>query len=357
MITTLDRDLGVGLVGCGRAGSSLHLPAIARVPGLRAVAATDADRSRATAVAQADPTIRIHSSIDDLLCDSTVSIVAVCVPPAAHAGVAIAALGAGKHVYLEKPIGVSRDDATAIAAAAVRAPGTLTMGFNLRSHRLVREAAGILESGALGPIELVRASWTSGYHRGGEWPAWRDARASGGGAFLEVCSHQIDLCRYLLREEVEQVSAASAGRELVDQNVAITARTDGGALISLVAGQRAADTNEVEVHGRDATLSLSLYRADSLVVRPGAEAAGGPVVRLRHAARAARRLPAAVVAIRRGGVYVDSFAVHWSRVAAAARGDASPPATVDDGVRALAVALAAIESADRGVVTRPEEIT
>ena len=99
------------------------------------------------------------------------------------------------------------------------------MGHNLRSHRLVREARAIVGSGALGRIGTLRAAWTSGYHRGGAWPAWRDDRAAGGGAILEIGVHHLDLCSCLLGEPLESVSALLRDGAVPDQDAVVTGRT------------------------------------------------------------------------------------------------------------------------------------
>jgi predicted dehydrogenase len=349
-------ELNVGFAGCGRATETLHLPAIARVPGLRAVAALDVDPDRIAAVRRVEPSLRAHSTLDGLVADPGVDIVAVCVPPALHAGAAIAALGAGKHVYLEKPVAATWDDAMAIRAAAERASGSLTMGFNLRSHRLVQQAAQVVASGVLGPVEVMRTVWTSGFHRGGAWPRWRDERATGGGALFEIAVHHLDLCRHLLGEDIERLSVEAASREVADQTVVIGGRTPSGALVSIVAGQRSADANEIEVYGRDGVLRFSLYRADSLELRRSSDLAGGPTARLRQRVAAARGLPAALAVARRGGDFRLSYAAHWQATAQAVRGLAPPPATLDDGCRALAAALAAVRSADRGAPVALEPI-
>lgn len=349
-------ELGVGFVGCGRATETLHLPAIAQVTGLRAVAVADIDADRMAAVTRADPLLRPHATVEALVADPAVDIVAICAPPAAHAALAVAALDAGRHLYLEKPVAPTWDEATAIQAAAGRASGTLTMGLNLRSHRLVRQAREILLSGVLGPIEMMRTAWTSGFHRGGAWPRWRDERAAGGGALFEIAVHHIDLCRFLLGEEFERVFVDSTSREVVDQSVVVSARMTGGALVSMIAGQRTGDANEIEIYGRDGVLRFSLYRADSLEVRRNADMAGGPAVRLRQRAMAARGLPSAIAAARRGGDFRGSYVAHWVGAARAARRSAGPPATLDDGRRALAVVLAAIGSAERGAPVAPEAL-
>jgi len=348
----MQRGYGIGFVGWGRAAENLHLPALTRVAGLRVVAAMDTDPARLESASRLVPSLSVHHDVGGLLADPRVDVVAVCVPPAHHAAAAVAALGAGRHVYLEKPVAAGWDDGIAIAEAARRSSGTVVVGHNLRSHRLVREARAIVGSGALGRIGTLRAAWTSGYHRGGAWPAWRDDRAAGGGAILEIGVHHLDLCSCILGEPLESVSALLRDGAVPDQDAVVTGRTASGVLVSLLAGQRTVDANEVEIYGEEGALGFSLYRADSLELRRTSDLGGGPKARARLLAGRARRLPAALAAARGGGDFVGSYAAHWRATGEALRGDAPPPATLDDGLAALAAALAAMRSAETGVPER-----
>jgi len=193
-------------------------------------------------------------------------------------------------------------------------------------------------------VELVRTTWTSGYHRGGAWPAWRDRRETGGGAIHEIATHHLDLCAHLLGEDLRITGASTADREVVDQSAVLIARAAGGALVTISTAQRTADSNEIEVFGRDGALRFSLYRADSLEVRRAADPVG-PWARLRRHAEGLRGLPAAVAAARAGGDFLGSYAAHWEATAAALRAGSRPPATLDDGMAALSLALAAAEAA------------
>ena len=81
------------------------------------------------------------------------------------------------------------------------------VGFNLRWHRLIRKARGLLQRGAVGEVETIRTILVS-YHDAP--PEWRKQRALGGGPFsFEQGVHLFDLWRFLLQSEVEEVFATS----------------------------------------------------------------------------------------------------------------------------------------------------
>lgn len=350
------RELRIGFVGCGRATEDLHLPALRRVDGARVVAIADSSPEARARLKTIVPDARELSSHVDLVSDPGVDVVAVCVPPFLHAEVAVAALVAGKHVYLEKPLAVTIEDAARIREAAAAARGMLALGFNLRSHRLVLAARELLAGGALGAMEMMRTSWTCGSHLGREWPAWRLDRALGGGAFNEIAVHHLDLVRFLLDDEIDSVTAMTRSDEIVDQDIGITARTRSGVVVSISVGQKTVDGNEIEVYGRRGALAFSCYRADSFGVRGVAELGGGSAAQIRRRLAWLRALPAAVASARSGGDFRGSYVEHWRRFAAAIRGEGALPATLDDGARALHAVAASICSAETGRAVSLSEV-
>ena len=170
--------------------------------GVRAVAVADPDPQRIAAALRVQPSLRVLPDHAALVADPGIDLVAVCVPPALHAQVAVAALAADRDVYLEKPVAVTWDDATAIAEAAAEVGRDGRDGVQPALPPAGARARAVLATGAIGPVELVRTTWTSGYHRGSAWPAWRDRRETGGGAIHEIATHHLDLCAHLLGEDL-----------------------------------------------------------------------------------------------------------------------------------------------------------
>ncbi len=172
----------------------------------------------------------------------------------------------------------------------------------------------------------------------------------GGGAILEQAVHHADLWRLLTGAEVERVSAlASAG----DSAVAMTADLGGGVIASTVACDAAGMNHDIRVHGRDATLAVRLDRFDGLELVPSGELPGDPRRRLARGAQLLRSIPAMARSHRAGGDVDAADATQWRDFAAAVRGGRPFTPDLADGRAALAVVLAAIESADTGRVVEP----
>jgi myo-inositol 2-dehydrogenase/D-chiro-inositol 1-dehydrogenase len=334
-----ERALRVGIIGCGRAAVALHIPALAKIPGLRISAVCDSDARRPAKVALSDRAVSRHTDYRSLIADPSVDVVLVAVPPAQHAEVFVAAVEAGKHVYAEKPLALGLEEADRMVAAAAASPARCTVGFNLRSHRLVRVARSHLRAGAVGRLIALRTTLIGGPVAR---PAWQHHAGEGGGAIFELGSHHFDLWRYLLNAEVEEVRAQYA-QDANGSTALVSGRLANGAVAVSLLALHGAATHDVEVIGEDGLMRFSLYRGDSLEIGPD-----GRVTRL---AKWLGQLPGAARYARRGGDYLDSFRRHWLRAAACFRG-AESPATLEDGRRSLEIALTALESARAGAAPR-----
>jgi predicted dehydrogenase len=343
------------MVGCGRAGTGLHLPALARVRGAAVVALADTDPARLAQAASRCPGAAAYTDYTALLDDQRVDLVAVLVPATAHAAVAEATLAAGKHLFVEKPLALELEACDRLVALARRAEAAgrrSAVGFNLRSHRLTRQAKAIVESGAVGEIELVRTLWTADWSNTVR-PVWHASRRQGGGALLEIGSHQADLWRWLLGSEVESVRAESRSLAFDDQSATLQARMANGVLVTAAVSQRSAPHNQMEVFGSRGSLSLSCYHGDSLTVTTTGSTGTGLSRRIRPLLQRASRLPGAYRAARGGGDFRLSYVHQWEAIVAALGSGAAMPASIHDGRQAAAVLQAAQRSIEDGGAVAP----
>jgi predicted dehydrogenase len=340
--------LGVGIVGCGFVTESRHLPALARVRELRVEAIADVSPGARSRVAARFGIRRTYADAAELVADPAVDLVAVCVPAAAHAELALAALAAGRHVLVEKPLALSLGEADRLVDAAAAAAGVALVGFNLRWHRLVRQARQALAAGALGRVTAVVSTFTDSRAAEPDLPAWRTRRELGGGALLDKGIHHLDLWRFLLGEELDEVFASSRSGAGDDETVVVSARLGSGAVATLVASDRTAVANELRLYGDAGSLVLDCYRSDGLALARRDELPGAPGTRLRRLAGSLAGLVGHADEIRRGGVFDASYEAQWRHIARAAAGLEPPGCTFEDGRRTLAAAIAAERSAELG---------
>jgi predicted dehydrogenase len=343
----------VGFVGCGRVTETRHLAALRRVRGVEAFALSDVDASRLSIVADAYGVARRYKDWRALVENECVDAVAVCVPPALHTEIALAAIEAGKHVFVEKPLALTLDECDLLDAAVARASNIkAAVGFNMRWHRLVREARDTIARGELGRVKLVRTVFACGTRASPDYPAWRARRESGGGSIFELGTHHFDLVRFLLGREAREVYASCDER---DETSIVTLKMDEGVQVSTALSEGTAEGHELEFYGERGWLRVSCYRADGVERLDAGQYAGSVRSRLDNMTRTLRALPRVLAQARNGGDYVNSYAEEWRHFADALRGRAEVSATLEDGRRALEIALAAIESSRTGRALKIDE--
>ncbi|HWP92003.1 MAG TPA: Gfo/Idh/MocA family oxidoreductase [Thermodesulfobacteriota bacterium] len=350
----------VGIIGCGWAGGTLHLPALKSLPYAEVVAIADIDQHRLSQVGNEHGIKNRYTDFMELLKNNEVEVVAVCVPAKSHAEIAIAALDAGKHTFIEKPLALTMGEIELLIEKANVSPGQATVGFNLRCHRLVREARKMIREGALGKIESIRSTWTSDVRHYRNMPAWRNKREEGGGTLIEIAIHHFDLWRFLLESEVEEVYALTRSLEWDDQIAAVNARMANGAIVSSFFSELTSNNNEIEIHGRKGSLLISCYRFDGLEFQPILRTPGAISARAKKAAKTVSNLHQAVTTMRRGGEFMASFRAEWENFLLSIKNNTPVDCTLQDGMAAVKIALATAQSASLGmpvkVTQAPREI-
>lgn len=179
-------------------------------------------------------------------------------------------------------------------------------------------------------------------------PEWRQHRERGGGVLFELAVHHFDLWRFLLQSEVEEVSAATRCGQWEDEAATVTARMANGVLVTSVFAERTSESHELEIYGQAGRLKLSCYDFDGLECFSTAGFSGDVRNRLRRIASTFRELPRGLRSMGRGGDFIASYRAEWSHFIDAIRRNTPLESTLDDGLHALEVVLAAVTSASKG---------
>lgn len=340
-----DGVVKLGLIGCGQVAETRHLPALQHVPNADVIAVGDTDPNRLDALAGRFRIEGRYPHHRALLDDPNVDAVAVCVPAQFHVEIALDALDADKHVFVEKPLALSLDDADQLIERAAHTSRQVTVGFNFRWHHLIRRAREMIQRGTLGPIALMCSTLTSNYQN---VPEWRKHRESGGGVLFEMAVHHFDLWRFLLQSEVDDVFATTQSGQWEDESSIVTARMRDGVQVSGTFSETTAGTHEVEIYGRQGRLRVSCYRFDGLEFLPASSYAGDIRIRLQNAVRILREWPHVISSVRGHNDVMDSYQAEWQHFVDAIQHGSPVDCTLEDGRRALQIALAAVESAHRG---------
>ncbi|WP_307167794.1 Gfo/Idh/MocA family protein [Streptomyces rishiriensis] len=199
--------LGVAVVGFGWMGR-VHTQAYARVRhhyprlALRPVLMTVAEEVPGRAEAAAEQFGFASATRDwrEVAADPRVRAVSITAPNFLHREIGVAMAEAGKHLWIEKPVGLAAPDARAVADAVAEAGVQGAVGFNYRNAPAVERARDLIASGELGTVTHVRIRLFSDYaaHPDGAL-TWRYERERGGSGVLgDLASHGADLARFLL---------------------------------------------------------------------------------------------------------------------------------------------------------------
>ncbi|WP_030611340.1 Gfo/Idh/MocA family protein [Streptomyces fulvoviolaceus] len=200
-------SLGVAVVGFGWMGR-VHTQAYARVLhhyprlGLRPELVTVAEEvpGRAEEAAAQFGFASTARDWREVAADPRVQAVSITAPNFLHREIGVAMAEAGKHIWIEKPVGLSADDARAVADAVAEAGVQSAVGFNYRNAPAVEKARALIASGDIGTVTHVRIRLFSDYAAHPEGAlTWRYEKERGGSGVLgDLASHGADLARYLL---------------------------------------------------------------------------------------------------------------------------------------------------------------
>jgi predicted dehydrogenase len=226
-----------GLVGTGTFADMWAAPAIAADPLSALGAVCSRDLGRAAQFAERHGAAGAYDSYADMLADPAVDAVYVISPNSLHAEQALAAVEAGKHVLVEKPMTLTRESASGVTAAAERAGVKLGVGFHLRHKASNAYARDLARSGRLGPVFSAEITIAAG--KGGPYPydTWRaDPDLAGAGTLVNQAVHVLDLLCFLTDQTIVEISALADQQPLDDVFVA-ACRMSGGTLATVTSHQ------------------------------------------------------------------------------------------------------------------------
>jgi myo-inositol 2-dehydrogenase / D-chiro-inositol 1-dehydrogenase len=313
----MSAPLRFGLIGTGWIGR-FHAESLAsRVPGAELSAVADPNLEAAQRIgaprAYADPL--------ELIADPDIDAVAISSPAATHTDLVVAAANAGKHVFCEKPMALTLDDADRAIAAAAEAGVALQVGFNRRFATDFAAAHDAIESGAIGTPQMLRS-----LTRDPGISAEVAARVKPWTIFNETLIHDFDtLCWLNPGARVTEVYAQAAA--LIHPQFA-----EAGYL----------DTSVVQLrfdNGAFGTAEASFQAVYGYDVRGEIFGSEGVLLAGREPAQAGRL---------NTELFADAYVAQFAHFAEAVRTGTTPSVTGHDARVALEIALAAAESVRTG---------
>lgn len=195
MASPSSRPLGFGIVGLGMI-ADFHARALAQVTDAKLVGVATKDAAKGNAFAAKHGDLFIAKSVEELVSRPDVDVVCITTPSGAHLEPALAAMRAGKHVVIEKPIEITLERADALLAAAKAAGVKVAPIFQARFGEGARTVKAAIDAGRLG--RLVLASAYVKWHRAAEYyTGWKGTlQLDGGGALINQSIHAVDLLQW-----------------------------------------------------------------------------------------------------------------------------------------------------------------
>lgn len=211
----------------------------------------------------------------DIINDPEVDVVVICSPTDTHVDIIKEACAKGKHIFCEKPISLSIDEAKIALEAVKQSNVKLQMGFNRRFDKNFKELRDILNKGELGNIQTLRIT-----SRDPEPPPVEYIKRSGG-LFMDMMIHDFDMARYLMQSEITEVYAT--GGALVNPEIAqyddidtalVTLKFENGSMAMIENCRRSVygydqrvevlgDKGAIDV-GNEQTTTLNYHRAEGI---------------------------------------------------------------------------------------------
>jgi 1,5-anhydro-D-fructose reductase (1,5-anhydro-D-mannitol-forming) len=258
-----------GILGCGDVAEKKSGPALYKAEHSELVAVMRRDRAKAEDFAQRHGAKRAYDSVEDLLTDTEVDAIYIATPPYLHEEQTIAVAKAGKHVLVEKPMARDAAECDRMIAACRDAGVHLHVAYYRRFYPKFVEAKKLLDSGAIGQVLGARLLMCSNSPGGG----WRvDPGVSGGGHFLDVAAHRLDMMLYLLGDVAEVTGFAEnrVGSHTAENDVVMAMRLASGVLVSAGFHYQTHPGRDVfEIYGTGGTLALDPFDAETFFLRKG----------------------------------------------------------------------------------------
>ncbi len=224
----------VALLGAGWFGREAHLRNLIRMDGVEVTAVSSrSDESLEAARELVGPDLVCSKDWREVVTMDEIDAVIIALTNDQHHAAAMAALGAGKHVMCEKPLGLNLSQCDEIIACAESARKVLQIGHEMRFQALYEEMKQRIVRGDVGDLQLM---WCREF-RGPMRPGWRSSEAYTGGTILEKNVHHIDLFNWIMDRPPLRVSAHGGTNVLTDRegldNAQVLIEYEGGRRASL----------------------------------------------------------------------------------------------------------------------------
>lgn len=267
-----------GIIGCGDVTEVKSGPAFKKVPGSALVAVMRRDAAKAADYASRHQVPKWYDNAEALIQDPDVHAIYIATPPDVHEAYALAAIKAGKPVYVEKPMAVSYSASQTMFTAANKAGVKLTVAHYRRQWPMFKQLKQLLEQKVIGKPRLVRLEFykqaPTSIELADPKNAWRvNPAIAGGGLFHDLAPHQLDILYYLFGDAatISGIAANQGGQYPADDIVTGMIRFSNGVLFNgCWCFTAAAASDYCEIIGSTGTLRFSFFSKQGIqLIRDG----------------------------------------------------------------------------------------
>jgi scyllo-inositol 2-dehydrogenase (NAD+) len=325
--------LNIGLVGLGRLGRVYARDLSTRLGCTRLVAVADMNKAAVDEVSQQFDISRGYTSPEEVIADPEVDAIVIVTPTATHAEVTRLAAAAGKAIFCEKPLSITLEEAAAMRRTVQQSGVFFQLGFMRRFDRGYAVAKERLTEGTIGDAVVFKSSSRDPYPPAVEYANPKNS----GGLIIDMGIHDIDLARWFMGEvdTVQAVGGVLAYPELgavgdIDNAIVSLVFTSGrlGVIDLTRNGIYGYDIN-TELLGTKGTLRIGYLRETPLMIMTKSGVAHDTVPYFMERFR-------------------DAYTAQLENFAQNVLLGRKPPITVDDGLEALRVAVAATTACQTG---------
>jgi len=249
----MEKILNWGLLSTAKINQALIKPLRASKR-TRLLAVASRSLSSAESYAREWSIPRAHGSYEALLADPEIDVIYNSLPNHLHAEWTIKALQAGKHVLCEKPFALTLAEVDAMSQAARETGNVLEEAFMYRHHAQTLKVKEIIDSGALGKLQLIKGAFTFTLTREGDI---RSKKEMGGGSIWDVGCYPISYARMIVgANPLEVFGWQVTGESGTDDSFIGQMKFEGGIHAQFDSGFKSPDRSMIEIVGTDASLSI-----------------------------------------------------------------------------------------------------
>ncbi|MEM0077278.1 MAG: Gfo/Idh/MocA family oxidoreductase [Thermoproteota archaeon] len=256
------RKLNIAIIGCGNIANYAHLPNLSEIEQVNLVATCDTIEERAKQAASKFKVSKFFTDYRDVLELKDLDAVVIATPPDTHKEIAVDAIKSNKHVFLEKPLAATLEDAYTIYRTWKKSNVKFAVGFCLRHHGMFKYAKKLIEDNVVGePVALWRVAIGTAI---GVLPpvSWLVEKSKSGGMVIENTIHMIDSFIWFAGDITSALAQYKTERKgiSIEDNAYIIFTHKNGAFSSVLQSWTATHTYESwGIVGKEGTVSVKGY--------------------------------------------------------------------------------------------------